>query len=484
MSNLGGLAPMRILFVEDNDGFAKDLESVLRGISGIGDLIRVSDKESATTALHEELIDLIILDLSIPPSSKSNGPDPEHGQALFHEARALRPGTPIFILTGAEVEKFSRGLAKFGNQVKLWGSNTEIETVRFFLKEEVDELLERVSSFASIFNKMNKVAINTRGKTLGLLPIQEQMLKSFANFADGVACDVSLLSGGLSDAKVVKALAMDKNRKPQVLCAGKLGPSNLIQLEREAYERHARKLGIGACPPLYMAIDAGVGLNGAIFYTLMDDDTASLFQRVADSSTNGSEVIRCVRNGLQRWTEAATADFVTVADIRRRLIDDEKAALIESKFDIGSIRKVETLPVQVSQSCIHGDLHCGNVLVKSDGDAVLIDFGDAGPGYTCMDPIALELSLIFHPDSAKLGLCNGLISNLESWPDVETFVQDARLQGVVASCREWAHDVGGGDRSVFASAYAYVLRQLKYETVDSNITIAFLAKLSKLIAGA
>lgn len=475
---------MKILFVEDNDGFAGDLEPVLRGISGVGEVLRVIDKESAATALRDELIDLVILDLSIPPNSASDAPDPEHGQALFHEARELRPGTPVFILTGAEVQKFSQGLAKFGNQVKLWGDNTQIETVSFFLKEEVDDLLVRVKALSEIFSRMNAVAINTRGKDLGLTAVQDQMLKSFANMADGIACDVSLLSGGLSEARVVKATAMDKARKPQVLCAGKLGPSSIIRAEHDAYEKHARKLGIGACPPLYCSIDVGVGLNGAIFYTLTDDDTCSLFERLASDPAIGPGAVGRVRTGLQRWTEAATADVVQVGDVRRRIIDDDDAARVEMKFGISALRSIETRIVQVSQSCIHGDLHCGNVLVRSDGDAVLIDFGDAGPGFICLDPIAMELSLVFHPDAAKFGLRDGLMNNLEGWPDVDTFVRDDRLKPMVAACRDWAHDVGGGDHSVLASAYAYALRQLKYETVDPAITIRFVAKLSERLAAA
>ena len=308
------------------------------------------------------------------------------------------------------------------------------------------------------------------------------MLKSFANFADGVACDVSLLSGGLSGAKVVKASAMDKSRKPQVLCAGKLGPSAVIRSEREAYEKHVRKLRIGACPPLYFAIDAGAGQSGAIFYTLTDEDTLSLFERLAADPAIGPTVVGHIRAGLKRWTDTATADFVTVGDIRRCLINDEDAAGVEEEYGIGPLRKVETLPVQASQGCIHGDLHCGNVLVKSDGDAVLIDFGDTGLGFNALDPIALELSLVFHPDAEKLGLRNSLITNLHSWLDTERFVQDARLLPMVTACRDWAHDVGGGDISVWASAYAYALRQLKYETIDPRITVAFVAYLSERLS--
>ena len=470
---------MKILFVEDNDGFARDLTPALESIDGVSGIERITDKATAELKIATDLVDLIILDLSIPPSPDSDTPNAEHGQALFHRARELRPGTPIFILTGEEVEKFSRGLAKFGNQVRLWGSTAETETVSFFLKEEVGDLLARVQALAVSFSKMNGIVLNTRGKNLGLSPIQNQMLKTFARSADGVACDVALLSGGLSDAKVVKATAMDLGRKPQALCAGKLGGSDVIIAELVAYERYVKKLGIGACPTLYCAVDQGVGQHGAIFYTLTDDDTASFFDRLASTPGIGQTVVGNVRVGLQRWSEASVAGMAQVADIRARVIDDDAADALTLKFGLHALREIELKHIHASTSCIHGDLHCGNVLVKSDGGAVLIDFGDAGPGFTCLDPIALELSLIFHPDARKLGLRDSLIAQLDSWPDIDMYAVSDNLRPTITRCREWAHDVGGSDQAVLGSAYAYVLRQLKYDTVDPAITLRFLSNLTE-----
>ena len=473
---------MKILFVEDNAGFAGDLRRALGEIPGVTDVLTVADRESAIAALKsDEIVDLVILDLAIPPSRKTDSARPEHGQSVFYDARNLRPGTPIFILTGSEADKFSRGLAKFGNQVRLWGHSASFETVSYFLKEEVDELLQRVTTMAASFAKMNKVAINTRGKDLGLSPVQTRMLKSYANSVDCVACDVSLLSGGLSDAKVVKATALDSSYKPQALCAGKLGDRGIISSELQAYEKHVKKLGIGACPALFCSIEDGVGLNGAIFYTLTDDDTLSLFDRLAKDASIGPRVVKNVRDALGRWSEAATAGLVTVREIRSRLIADEDFESVTTKIDLSDVIGIEAIQLQSSMSCIHGDLHCGNILVKGNADTVVIDFGDAGPGYTCLDPISLELSLIFHPDAKKLGLRDGLIGNLETWPDIELYSVADKLKPTVIACREWAHDVGGGDRSVLAAAYAYALRQLKYDTVDSDITVRFLRHLAERI---
>jgi hypothetical protein len=166
------------------------------------------------------------------------------------------------------------------------------------------------------------------------------------------------------------------------------------------------------------------------------------------------------------------------------VISDDDATAITAKFGLERVRKIESKRIHVAKSCIHGDLHCGNVLVKSDGGAVLIDFGDAGPGYTCLDPLALELSLVFHPDAAKLGLRDNLLARLDAWPDIDEFAPGDRLKPTITACRNWAHDVGGGDQSVLGAAYAYVFRQLKYNSVDPSITRGFLEKLEERLSAA
>jgi CheY-like chemotaxis protein len=475
---------MRILVVEDHRGFGGELAAALEALEGVSGVDVAMDKETAALKLTGDMVDLVILDLSIPPSRDSDSPQAEHGQALFHETRSLRPGTPIFILTGEAVAKFSRSLPELGNQVRLWGDAQEMPTVSFFLKEEVGELMERVKVLAASFAVMESVVVNTRGRDLGLSAIQLQMLKSFGRTADGVACDVTLLSGGLSDSKVVKAVAIDLQRNPQVICAGKLGSGPSIAKEKEAFERHVRKLSVGACAPLYYAIDQGVGRQGAIFYTLADPDTLSLFERLAKSPDIGPTAIANVRSGLQRWIEARSAAMVQVGDVVARLLDGPDLERLEGRFGLGSLRRVEAKRVHASRGSIHGDLHCGNVFVKADGSAVLIDFGDAGPGFTCLDPVTLELSLIFHPEAARLGLRDGIMKQLEVWPDLDAYAVGDPLRQTIVACREWSHDVGGSDGSVLASAYAYALRQLKYKDVDPALTLAFLSRVAEKLAAA
>src|SRR5215217_1756691 len=467
---------MKILFVEDNDDFASDLQPNLEQIAHVH-ILRAKDKVTALGLLADQLVDLVILDLSIPPEPHSDKDAPEHGQDLFYRAQDLRPNTPIFVLTGSIVHAFSRSLAKVGNQVKLWGGPTLVPTVTFFPKEEAPDLVAAVQTLAANFAEMEVVEVNTRGKNLGLSDIQARMLRTFTRNAGGESCDVALLSGGLSDAKVVKTTVFDRNRKPQGVYAGKLGSRQITAAEASAYQQHVRKLGVGACPNLVYQVEHGVGQFGAIFYTLTDQDTVSFFDKLTVQPDVGANVVRGTRQALHRWSEAATADRVSIARIRSRLLDDATAAELETKFDLGELRKIETRQIAAAQSCIHGDLHCGNILVDSNADPVVIDFGEVAPGFTALDPIALELSLVFHPDSLGFPDRDALISRLGSWWDVDVYSEKSDLQPMIVACREWVHDQSGGDLASLACAYAYAMRQLNYETVPTEATLTLLKHL-------
>jgi hypothetical protein len=140
---------------------------------------------------------------------------------------------------------------------------------------------------------------------------------------------------------------------------------------------------------------------------------------------------------------------------------------------------VEAQTVQAAMAVIHGDLHCGNVLVKGTGDTAIIDFDDVGLGHVCADPIALELSLLFHPYAVETGLNKGLADAVTKWPDVDEFSKNSPFAKMMAACRDWSHDVGGGDRAVLAAGYAFALRQLKFETVERAVILDLLRAIVK-----
>lgn len=472
---------MKILFVEDHETFIRQIQPLLEEVAGVDSVTQVRTRDDALGAIAADVFDLVILDLTIPPAAGSLEIAPEHGQTVFHEIRGRAPGTPVFILTGSEPDEFSRRLARYGENIDIWGAGAGTNTVDYFLKEEVDQLIERVGEFAGIIANTNAVTIDTRGRDLGLSSQHSRIVRVFARKAGGVSCEVKSLGGGLSDARVIRAVAKDSQGKHLAVCAGKLGSKSDVDAESDAYEKHVKRLKIGAFPPVFCTIDKGVGGAAGLFYTLAEDDNETLFDLIARDQKTASKVVEAVRAGLGRWIDARTVAEVPIADIRRSKLSDDALSKLQSEHDLAFTAAVEAKVIRSSQACIHGDLHGGNILVNGKGVPVLIDFGDVGPGFSCIDPVTLELGLIFHPEAVRLGFSTSLSELVESWPDIDQYIKNNPVGAVVESCREWAHDVGAGDTDVLAAGYAFAIRQLKYPTVDSAVTLRLVSGISEKI---
>ena len=473
---------MRILFVEDNETFVSQIAPFLRNIGGIDDVKHVRSRDAAIAAIEDASYDLVILDLTIPAVDDSLDIAADHGQTVFHEIRLRAPGTPTFILTGSEPDEFSRRLARFGENLDLWGTGSQTNTVDYFLKEEVDKLLERVSQIADVVAGTDSITIDSRGRDVGLSEVQRRIVKVFGRKAGGVSCEVKSLGGGLSDAKVVQAIAKDDQGRVMANCAAKLGTKEEIETEITAYEQHVKRLGVGCYPPAVCTRNKGVGGGTGQFYTLADEHTETFFKVSHDDAAEAAGVLAQVKEKLTLWTGARAVSETTVGDIRRRCVSDQSLASILRGTDLPFIGKIEEGRLRAAQSCVHGDLHGGNILVDRGRRPILIDFGDVGPGYTALDPVTLELSLLFHPEGVRLGLSDSLAPIIASWPDVDRYIAGHALAPLLRACRDWAHDVAGGDLDVLANGYGFALRQLKYETVPKEVTLRLLESISDKIA--
>jgi hypothetical protein len=82
--------------------------------------------------------------------------------------------------------------------------------------------------------------------------------------------------------------------------------------------------------------------------------------------------------------------------------------------------------------------------------------------------------------------------SLRGWPSVEQARQwgalDVYLEGCpvaefVRECRAWAGRAGAGQREVAAAAYSYLIRQLKYEDTDKDLSLALLEGVKRYYDG-
>ena len=51
----------------------------------------------------------------------------------------------------------------------------------------------------------------------------------------------------------------------------------------------------------------------------------------------------------------------------------------------------------------------------------------------------------------------------------------------VRDCRAWAYDAAGSGREVLASAYSYLIRQLKYSDTDKELALRLLESVKNAI---
>ncbi|WP_165421373.1 Ku protein [Bradyrhizobium sp. Leo170] len=143
---------------------------------------------------------------------------------------------------------------------------------------------------------------------------------------------------------------------------------------------------------------------------------------------------------------------------------------IHAELDGIDIQTVEARQIVAARCCQHGDLHCANIVFDQRGGAMLIDFGDAGLSFASVDPVTLELSTIFHLQAARLPQGWPSEALLGQWGTLDAYIAGCAFPAFIQACREWALAVAGSPQEVWAVAYAYALRQLKYG--DTNKVFA------------
>lgn len=471
---------MKILIIEDHKNFCEDLISTFSGIPNRPNISTARSRNSAISAIDNEFFDLIILDQAIPTSDDGLDISATHGQNVYYHAQQVTPGTPIYFLTNSDPDAFLRELVGKGKSVDLWGSRKDIPLIEYYAKQDVDKLVARVFDASKEVHTTNNIAINTRGKNINLQQEHRRLLKVFTRRSGGVSCDIFSL-GGLSEATTLKVVVKDSNANIRSVCVAKLGHLKDVQSESTAYDQNVKHLRLGVFAPVVDFIPLGPNGYSAIFYSLAEEHSSTFFSLAQNNPAAAALTVPHVRQALSRWSAAKTTKSVTIREIRQTLLPDGKLADLIALYDLADFISIEDAAVITGESCIHGDLHGGNILVDQSNSPVIIDYGDVGPGYSCIDPITLELSLLFHPDSNELGLSSEFMSAVETWPEIDSFLRESRLRPLISACREWAYDEGVSDIAVLAAAYAFAIRQLKYDTVSANITVKLLESITNKI---
>ena len=461
-----------ILIVEDDAVCVDELRAVLESLPGNSDLRVARSRDEAVSALEDSFLDLVILDLNIPTVSGYLDTHPEHGHAVFNRIRTAAPGTPIFVLTGSPAEDFlSASVMTHQQQVDIWSEGKKTGTILFLKKYEIDKCPEVLAPIVSAVASLSDVELE-RG-SLDLSLEEDRLIRIFAKRFRGTRCVVSGLRAGLSGARIVRLRVTDYQGVLVHDAVAKLSTHAEVRKEGSLYDTHVVRLHPSATPRRLATIEFGANKLAGIFFGLADGFDKSAFDIAGNSLARSKSVIRNLKEVTGRWIHGVPETRKTIRELRRRTLDDESVNQIRVRFDLGWIDEFEAREIQTRWGCGHGDLHGSNVLVSAEG-VTLIDYGDVGDGPASLDPVTLELSLLFHPDRPQTGGPWPSRACARAWGDIETYLMGCPFEAFVRECRSWAVEAGAGSREIAASAYAYLVRQLKYGDTNKEIVLALL----------
>ena len=461
---------LRVLVIEDDDDFVEELHAIIEALPGTSDVLVAGSRNEAYGMLEDACLDLVILDLTIPTVTRALDADPRHGHAVFDKIRDVAPGTPIFVLTGSPAEDFVPEMLKNQQQIDIWGEGQETGTILFRKKHDVDRCRETLIPIAQAIERLSDVELY-RGD-LELSFAEDRLIRIFTRKVEGVRCAVSKLSGGLSSARVMRLRVTNRQGVLVHDAVAKLSGHADIRRESDSYDAHVMRLAAGATPRKLCTLDYGANKLAGIFFGLAEGSDASAFDVVSESD-RAKAMVCGLESAMARWVDQVPETRKTIGEIRRRLLPDDSLDLIRGTFHLDWTQTFEDREIQARWACCHGDLHGKNIFVSPVGTQ-LIDYEDIGYGPASLDPVTLELSLLFHPDGpGKIGTWPPA-EQAAAWGSLPIYLEGCPFAEFVRACRCWALRAAAGNREIAASAYGYLVRQLKYDDTDKDRVLALL----------
>ncbi|WP_324280091.1 response regulator [Enterobacter ludwigii] len=463
---------INVLIVEDEREYARILDSLIGGNSH---RYYAENCESACEIINATFLDLIILDLNIPLNSNPNSTEsPNHGHTVFAHARAKSPGTPIIVLTGSSAEDFISSLIEGNTRINLWGNGREMSMVAFHTKHNLDKFPILLENYLSALSNLSNIELNKNNLTL--TNEQDRLIRIFSLKYNGARAEVNKISGGLSSAKVFRIKLTNGSGDTILDSICKIGSSDIIKCEHVNYESFISRLNQDATPRKLAVIEHGAKDHAAVFYSLADGFTHSIFDKIMDSQ-NISAILGKVETHLIRWN--ATSEVrISIREIRRLLLEDDDFNDISIKP--AWVEVLENNSIQVKMGCAHCDLHGFNILVSEQNIPVLIDYGDISSAPSCLDPITLELCIHYHPESPFINSDWPSLEQAKNLFNLDIYLDECPFPEYIISCRNWSEKIVAGKRELAAGFYSYLLRQLKYPNSNKPLTLAFLEAVKKL----
>ncbi len=459
---------MKLLLVEDEPGVVDRLRARLSTLEPSIAIVIARSRSSAVEKLEQHEFDFIICDLRLPPQDGGLDIFEEHGLAVHAEIRNCTPGTPCLFFTGFGtsgnvVERLSTG----GTQ-NIFGTDERYPMTHLLPKDEFLSCVERVRHFNAELALLELIDIKLSDGGSGLDHIDNRALQLVARSHHGTSVEGSTL-GGLSGAQTLKLRVADDRGRTLANYFMKIDVRAKIEAERQNYRSYVSPLlKMGTYPALNRELEAGIGKREALCYQLAEDYSQSLFTLLAQDEAAAMAIVERLQALFEPWTKFCEPTPHSIHDLRAQRISDSR--LLKYQATLGAIEKFESTEQEITTSYQHGDLHGSNVLCNGSEGAVVIDFANVGSAPACIDPIILELSVLFHSDSPFRRHTWPTNDQAGAWFNIEEYLTGCPVPGFIKRCREWASQAGNPS-DLAPVVYVEALRQLKYEDTNHQLAL-------------
>lgn len=469
---------MRLLIVEDDEPFLAELETHLKDIEGLSFDIAHS-RDTAIDRVRNDFYDAIVLDLTLPTRDRAGDLSIEHGQAVFGEIKDCCPGTPIVMLTGSASEAIHEQSLAAKQDIDLWGDGKKVATVTLMRKTRVLEFLELIKDYAHRISETDGIEIITQGFDLGLTQEDRRVLRALGRRYSASGIRLAPTDGGLSASRVLKMQIVNKQGRDDLRAIAKLGTDESVE-EEVGRRRNLDLLKQGVYAPFLDSLQGGARGHAATLYRHAEGFDENFFQVLRRSDAEAAAIVPRIRDAVGPWLAAVHLSECTVGDVRRRYLDDERAQELATSFSLPNVQPLERRQIKVKLACAHGDLHGGNVLIGAGGQPSLIDYGDVGEACASTDPITLELCIFSHPAAASLR-AQWTPDFSAPWERPIPYSAGSPFSAFIQATRAWANAVAFGDQEIYANAYAYCFKQLKYDETDKDFFLRAIAEMRRYL---
>lgn len=460
-----------MLIVEDDDDFIAELSALIAAVSPDADVAVARCRDGACGLLDTRFFDLAVVDLNIPTREGGLDADPDHGKLVFHHARTAAPGTKLFVLTGSPSEDFISDMLAQQQNADIWGEGAKVGTVEFLRKIDVVNADAIIGRALAAVAALDDVELEFRG--VNLQTAEDRLVRIFGKKFGAARCVVSPIGAGRSGAATYRLQLHDGSGAGIRIAVAKLAKLAQVSDESARYDAHVALLDPASTPRKMATLEFGGGSTAGIFYQLAVGHDLSLFELLGRNDALAARAVQSTAAALGAWAQGTAQVRRSVAAVRTPWLDEDDAARLRAEYGLAWAAGLEAREVQTRWCRVHGDLHGDNVLVSDDGRSVVIDYGDVQLGAASHDPVTLSLSAVLQANPT-LSEHWPTHEQCRRWHDLDAYLAGSPIPLFVRACRGWAEARAAGRREIAASAYSYLLRQLKYGDTDKGRILALM----------